>query len=59
MARRESNEDFPDHVRNLPIDTKVAVLYERVRNLDEDVKALKRTLWVFISAIVAGARRTN
>jgi hypothetical protein len=54
-SRMSSGEEFPTHVRDLPLDTKVAVLYERVQNLDEDVKSLRRTLWAFISALIAGA----
>lgn len=48
-------DEFPDNVRDLPLPVQVAVLYERVKNLSEDVQSLRRTLWVFISAIISGA----
>lgn len=46
---------LPEHVRDQPLQVQLAVLYERVKNLNEEVKSLRRTLWVFISAIVSGA----
>jgi hypothetical protein len=49
-----NGESYPDHVRHLSLDTKVEVLYERVKNLDEDVQSLRRTLWAFVGAIISG-----
>lgn len=46
---------LPDSIRNLPIETQVAVLYERVGNLGTEVKALKRALWSFVAAIISGS----
>ena len=50
-----NGSEFPEHIKHLPLETKVEVLYERVRNLDEDVKSLRKTLWAFLSALIAGA----
>ena len=50
-----SGESVPPHIRGLPIETQVAVLYERVNNLGNEVKALKRALWAFVFSILGGA----
>jgi hypothetical protein len=49
---------LPEHVRGLPLETQVAVLYERVGNLGEDVKGLKTIILGSIATVliaVAGA----
>jgi hypothetical protein len=51
MAR----EAVPEHIRGLPIEVQVAVLYERVNNLAGEVKSLKKALWAFVFSILGGA----
>jgi hypothetical protein len=48
-------EAVPEHIRGLPQDVQIAVLYERVKNLGDEVKALKRALWSFVFSILGGA----
>lgn len=45
----------PDNIRGLPIETQVAVLYERVQNLGDEVQSLRRALWAFVFSILGGA----
>lgn len=42
---------LPDNIRGEPLETQVAVLYERVRNLSEDVQGLKN---IIVGGIVSG-----
>lgn len=46
---------IPEHIRDLPQQVQLAVLYERVQNLGEEVKGLKRSLWAFVFSILGGA----
>lgn len=55
QGKDRRGEFFPEDIRNLPTQTQLAVLYERVQNLTDDVTSLRRTLQVFIGAIVSGA----
>lgn len=45
----------PREIRDLPVETQVAVLYERVGTLREEVRALRRALWAFVFSILGGA----
>lgn len=47
--------DFPETVRGQPLVTQVAVLYERVASLSDEVRALKRALWAVVVSVVGGA----
>lgn len=49
------NEPLPQHIRDLPIQVQVAVLYERVKNLDDEVAGLRRALWSFVFSLLGGA----
>lgn len=42
-------------MRGQPIETQVAVLYERVKNLGDEVQGLRRALWSFVFSILGGA----
>lgn len=44
-------ESLPDNIRGEPIETQVAVLYERVGNLKDDVRGLKN---IILGGIVSG-----
>lgn len=53
---------MPQHLRDLPVETQVAVLYERVGNgndritaLGREVQGLRRALWSFVFSIIGGA----
>lgn len=50
-----AHSPLPDHIDGLSTEAQIAVLYERIKNLSDDVKSLRRVLWVFLSAIVSGA----
>lgn len=50
-----SRTEFPDQIKNLPQDVQVAVLYERVKNLADDVGALKRAFYTFAIGTVGSA----
>lgn len=47
-------DSLPDSVRDLPLQSQVAVLYERVNNLASEVKSLKRALWAFVFSLLGG-----
>ena len=42
----------PREFERLPLETQVAVLYERVANLGDDVHGMKRALWGMVFSIV-------
>lgn len=48
------DESLPDHVRGLPLETQVAVLYERVRNVSDDVQGLKNLIKGAIATLLTG-----
>jgi hypothetical protein len=54
MARGE-RDYLPDEVREMPLQTQVAVLYERVGTLKDEVRGLRRALWSFVFSILTGA----
>ncbi len=64
MGHRRDDDDlssFPDEVRHLPVQTQVAVLYERVKaqgdqltDLKTEVRALKRATYAFVSSLFVG-----
>ena len=54
MSRR-SGETFPDDVRGLPLQVQVAVLYERVNSLSQEVRGTRRALWGFVFSVLGGA----
>lgn len=47
-------ERMPEHVRELPVETQIAVLYERVGALSDEVHALKRALWTLVFTVLGG-----
>lgn len=54
MATVNRDEALPEHVRGLPVEVQVAVLYERVGNLTEDVKGLKTIILGGIVTLLTG-----
>lgn len=42
----------PREFERLPLEVKVAVLYERVDNMGEEVHAMKKALWGVVFSIV-------
>lgn len=53
MAR--VSNDFPEDFREQPLQVKVAVLAEQVKNLKEEVRGLRRALWSFVFSVLGGA----
>lgn len=47
-------DSLPEHVRGLPPEVQIAVLYERVGNLAEDVKGLKNIIIGGIATLLTG-----
>lgn len=45
---------LPDNIKDLPWQVQMAVLYERVQNLDDRVKTLTRSLWAGIGTLITG-----
>ncbi len=50
--RRRVSERMPQHLRDMPVEVQVAVLYERVGNLAEEVHSLKRALWALVFSVL-------
>lgn len=49
-----SNDNLPEHVRGLPLEIQVAVLYERVGNLAAQVKRLIQWIATGVVTILGG-----
>jgi hypothetical protein len=66
MSRYDNERDrmeaqMPEHLRDLPLEVQVAVLYERVGNgnaritaLSREVQGLRRALWSFVFSLIGG-----
>ncbi len=46
------DEAMPQFLRDQPLEVQVAVLYERVGNLAEEVHSLKRALWALVFSVL-------
>lgn len=50
-----NQEPTREQMAGLPLEIQVAVLYERVGTLKDEVKALKRAVWSAVASIIGGA----
>lgn len=54
MARNNYEPSLKD-VINMPVETQVAVLYERVGTMRDEIRGLRRAIYSFVGTVGAGA----
>lgn len=54
-AKPSLRNGLPDDIRNLPLEIQVAVLYERVGYLANDVKTMKTGFWALVLALLTAS----
>ncbi len=50
-----NDHPYPKSVADEPINVQIAVLYERVGSLSDDVRSMKRAFWGTTASVVGGA----